>query len=147
MTDLCLFQDTYVEKGFNVTSRIMHNWLNQTVSVSSTEAQTAAAPLSYTPSFIDKLVAHESAEQIFAPLGKQVREFTETSRTTWVRLALGNGPNEKIFAVMLGYVVIGVAVALYLNVLTVGSMQSAGRAVRNAVRQQLLVVKVSLAQE
>lgn len=136
-----------MEKGFNVTSRIMHNWLNQTVSVSSTEPQTQAqAVLSYTPSFIDKLVAHESAEQIFAPIGKQVREFTETSRTAWVRLALGNGPNEKIFAVMLGYVVIGVAVALYLNVLTVGSMQSAGRAVRNAVRQQLLVVKVSLTQ-
>lgn len=59
-------------------------------------------------------------------------------------MALGDGTGERVFAIALGYAVIGVLIALYLNVFTVGSVKSAGRAVRSAVRQQLLVVKVRL---
>ncbi len=59
-------------------------------------------------------------------------------------MALGDGTGERFFAIALGYAVIGLLVAFYLNIFTVGSVKSAGRAVRSAVRQQLLVVKVSL---
>lgn len=84
------------------------------------------------------------AEPYFAPLGENVRVWWSSLQEHWVRLALGDGTTEKIFAISLGYVVDAILLAIYLNLLTVGSMKSAGRAVRNAVRQQLLVVKVSL---
>ena len=82
-------------------------------------------------------------EPSFAPIGRTVRLQTEAAQLTWFRLAVGDGPNEKMFAIILGYAVVGLLVAIYLNILTVGSVRSAGRAVRTAVRQQLLVVKVS----
>lgn len=82
------------------------------------------------------------AEPYFTALGKEVRVGVVGLRETYVRLALGHGTSEKIFAVVLGYIVLGLTLALYLNVLTVGNVRNAGRAVRSAVRQQLLVVKV-----
>lgn len=81
-------------------------------------------------------------EPYFAPLGSKVRTGLEDGKLTWTRLASGDGPNEKVFAVLLGYFVVALLVALYLNVLTIGNVKNAGRAVRSAVRQQLLVVKV-----
>lgn len=82
-------------------------------------------------------------EPYFAPIGKNVRELSAEGKTTWIKLATGDTPNDRAFAIILGYAVIGLLLAIYLNILTVGSMRSAGRAVRNAVRQQLLVVKVA----
>ena len=82
------------------------------------------------------------AEPYFAPLGRTIRLLGSDLRRHWVRLALGNGTAEKMFAIFLGYLVDAILLAVYLNLLNVGSMKSAGRAIRNAVRQQLLVVKV-----
>jgi E3 ubiquitin-protein ligase MARCH6 len=56
----------------------------------------------------------------------------------------GHGPVERIFAVMLGYIVVAILLAVYLNILTVSSVRSFGKAVRNVVRQQLLILKVCL---
>lgn len=84
------------------------------------------------------------AEPYFATLGGKVRVDAARLETTWKRLALGHGATERAFAVFLGYAVVGFLLAVYLNILTVGNVKSAGRAVRNAVRQQLLIVKVSL---
>ncbi len=81
-------------------------------------------------------------DPLFAPIGEAVRLLWKDLLVTWERLALGDGTTEKLFAISLGYMVDILLVALYLNVLTVGSMKSAGRAVRSAVRQQLVVVKV-----
>ena len=83
------------------------------------------------------------AEPVFAPIGKNVRELSEEGKTTWIKCATGDTPNDRTFAVLLGYAVVGLLLAIYLNILTIGSMRSAGRAVRHAVRQQLLVVKVA----
>ncbi|KAI0682125.1 hypothetical protein C8T65DRAFT_625163 [Cerioporus squamosus] len=82
-------------------------------------------------------------EPYFEPIGKTVREWSKDGKTSWVRFATGDTPNDRAFAVVLGYAVVGLLLAIYLNILTIGSMRSAGRAVRNAVRQQLLVVKVA----
>lgn len=84
------------------------------------------------------------AEPYFAPLGEKLRITWASVQEHWVRLALGDGTTEKIFAISLGYIVDAILLGIYLNILTVGSMKSAGRAVRNAVRQQLLVVKVGI---
>lgn len=81
-------------------------------------------------------------EPYFATLGREVRSAAERLQTSWINLALGQGTREKIFAIILGYGVVGVFLAVYLNVFTVGNARSAGRAIRSAVRQQLLVVKV-----
>jgi E3 ubiquitin-protein ligase MARCH6 len=83
-----------------------------------------------------------SAEPHFAAIGKEVRLTAVRLKTTWIRLALGDGTTEKIFAVILGYAVVALLLAMYLNILTVGNVKSAGRAVRSVVRQQLLVLKV-----
>lgn len=101
----------------------------------------------YGPSVLEKLAAEDSilfrlAEPLFAPIGHAVRMHSADAKETWIRLAVGNGTSSRIFAIALGYTVDALLLALYLNVLTVGSVRSAGRAVRNAVRQQLLVVKV-----
>lgn len=82
------------------------------------------------------------AEPHFAELGKRVRLFTVHGQTKWTQLALGDGPQEKMFAIALGYAVFAFLLALYLNILTMGTMRSAGRAVRSTIQQQLLVVKV-----
>ena len=109
----------------------------------------AEAPIAAQPTLLDKLLAPDSAfmriaEPYFAPLGEFVRLTSDDLKQSWVRLALGSGTAEKVFAISFGYAFVAVLLALYLNVLTVGSMRNAGRAVRSAVRQQLLVVKVRL---
>ncbi|KAI0630807.1 hypothetical protein C8Q77DRAFT_228608 [Trametes polyzona] len=84
-----------------------------------------------------------AAEPYFAPLGENLRRWSAEGKESWVEMAIGDGRQDRAFAVCLGYAVIGLMVAIYLNVLTVGTMKSAGRAVRSAIRQQLLVVKVA----
>lgn len=81
-------------------------------------------------------------EPRFAYVGREVRLFTNYFQQSWIRLTLGHGSSERAFAIVLGYGVVGIILALYLNVFSVGNAKTAGRAVRNAVRQQLLVVKV-----
>ncbi|KAJ7230501.1 hypothetical protein GGX14DRAFT_583567, partial [Mycena pura] len=85
----------------------------------------------------------EAAEPYFALLGNEVRISASQLRATWTQLALGHGVKEKIFAVVLGYVVVILLASIYLNLLTVGNMKTAGRAVKTAVREQLLVLKVA----
>jgi len=57
-------------------------------------------------------------------------------------MSLGRGPVEKAFAIVHGYLLIGISLAVYMNILTVGTIKTAEKALRTAVRQQLLVVKV-----
>ncbi|KAG9309896.1 hypothetical protein JVU11DRAFT_9928 [Chiua virens] len=83
-------------------------------------------------------------EPHFAHLGREVRLFTTHFQQSWASLTLGHGSSECAFAIILGYGVVGIILALYLNVFTVGNARTAGRAVRNVVRQQLLVVKVAM---
>lgn len=112
----------------------------QAAIASSPEASAGASPL-------QQLIADDSAfmrvaAPYFAPLGQVVRVMQKDARETWTKLAIGDGTPEKLFAIALGYLVAMLLIAIYLNVLTVGSMKNAGRAVRSAVRQQLVVVKV-----
>ncbi|KAI6001216.1 hypothetical protein EDD15DRAFT_2158897, partial [Pisolithus albus] len=98
---------------------------------------------------IEKFFERNSAlarflESYFADFGRDIRLATEQARQSWAHLALGHGTAERTFAICLGYTVITICLAFYLNVFTVGNARSAGRAVRNAVRQQLLVVKVAM---
>lgn len=57
-------------------------------------------------------------------------------------MSLGRGPVEKAFAIVLGYFLVGISLAVYMNILTVSTIKTAEKAFRTAVRQQLLVVKV-----
>lgn len=81
-------------------------------------------------------------EACFALLGKEVRLWFVKFKDAWYRMAVSNGPAERVFAIGLGYTIVALVLALYLNILTVGNARTATRAVRNAVRQQLLVLKV-----
>ncbi len=102
-----------------------------------------------TPSVVTRVLKSKHpivvrAEPYLEALGKHVRISSYQVATGWTRMALGDGTGERVFAIALGYAVIGLLIAFYLNVFTVGSVKSAGRAVRSAVRQQLLVVKARL---
>jgi E3 ubiquitin-protein ligase MARCH6 len=81
-------------------------------------------------------------EPYFAVLGGEVRLYVTQVQSTWIRLALGGGPISRVFAVCLGYFVVCLLFCLYLNILTVGNARNASIVVRNAIRQQLLVLKV-----
>ena len=81
-------------------------------------------------------------EPYFARLGKHVRLNASFTKASWAELANGDGTANRFFAIGLGYFVVGLVVALYLNLLNVGNVQSAGRAIRTAIRQQLIVTKV-----
>lgn len=99
-------------------------------------------------SYFDRFFESDSAiasflEPRFTRLGQELKLFMDPLRSSWVRLTLGHGTPERTFAIGLGYTVVAFCLTLYLNVFTVSAM-SAGRAIRNAVRQQLLVVKVCL---
>ena len=118
--------------------------VSEAFSLSAVSESTATVAA---PSFIEKLAADDSAfmqviSPYFAPVGEMVRALSKDAQETWFRLAVGDGTLEKVFAIFLGYAVDIVLLALYLNVLTVGSMKNAGRAVRSAIRQQLVVIKV-----
>lgn len=98
-------------------------------------------------SLLDALFESDSrlarwSEPYFAILGKHVRVIGISLMSLWSKAALGTGTLEKIFAICLGYLVIGFMIGVYLNILTTGNVRSAGRAIRRTVRQQLLIVKV-----
>ena len=81
-------------------------------------------------------------EPYFEALGKEVRISATTAQVTWIELALGNGPSNRVFAVSLGYLVAAFLLYIYLNLLAVSNARTAVLAVLNAVRQQLLILKV-----
>ena len=55
-------------------------------------------------------------------LGKQVKIRSCHVATGWTRMALtpGDGMGERIFAIALGYAVIGILITFFLNIFTVG---------------------------
>lgn len=81
-------------------------------------------------------------EPYFATLGQEIRHVTDGTSNWWMRMSLGRGPVEKAFAIVFGYFLVGISLAVYMNILTVGTIKTAEKALRTAVRQQLLVVKV-----
>ena len=81
-------------------------------------------------------------EPYFARLGKRVRLNAAGLKSAWIELANGDANMNRCFAIAFGYLIAGLLLAIYLNVQNVGSVQTAGRAVRNAIRQQLIVLKV-----
>ncbi|KAJ7780224.1 hypothetical protein DFH07DRAFT_729968 [Mycena maculata] len=145
LISMLLGQDK-AEKTFEVTSSVVcirTCWAHPLFAWTSVSSPTTPVPSKASdPSAFQSAIVNV-AEPYFAALGKEVRISAEQVQTTWTRLAIGHGPKEKIFAVALGYVVVMILVSLYLNLLTIGNMKTAGRAVRSAVREQLLVLKVA----
>ncbi|KAF8625036.1 hypothetical protein AX17_006950 [Amanita inopinata Kibby_2008] len=144
-------QERVIDVGFETYNRTQgffsDSWERVTIFTSwaTTEPATQPEAVTAAPSFITTYLSDAAlkAEPYFAIFGREVRLAAERFKDTWMRLALGHGPVERLFAVSLGYIISGVIIALYLNLLTVGTARSAGRAVRSAVRQQLLVIKVA----
>lgn len=126
-------------------SKITIMWENVVASLQTSPPSPSISSLQRLESFLesDSVIARY-LEPYFATLGREVRTASEQLLTSWVNLTMGQGTREKVFAIILGYGVVGVLLAIYLNVFTVGNARSAGRAIRSAVRQQLLVVKVAM---
>lgn len=81
-------------------------------------------------------------EPHFAQLGRVVRINAMWAKSSWVDLANGDATSNRLFSIALGYLIASFLLAIYLNILNVGNVQSAGRAMRSAIRQQLIVLKV-----
>ena len=81
-------------------------------------------------------------EPYLVVLGRWVRSHAAVAKLVWIDLATKDGAINRFFAVAFGYLIVAVLVALYLNALNVGNVRNAGRAIRNAIRQQLIVLKV-----
>lgn len=128
----------------NSTTSVYDNAVLWVTPSEAAPAQSSADPLGLNKFFDSESDIVHTLELHFASLGSQIRTFASHSKDTWIGLALGHGTVDKIFAVALGYGVVATLIALYLNILTVGNVKTAGRAVRSAVRQQLLVLKVSI---
>ncbi|KAK0238548.1 hypothetical protein EDD85DRAFT_1022072 [Armillaria nabsnona] len=86
--------------------------------------------------------AIERLEPSFAALGKEVRLSAVRFCDWWTDIALGHGSSERASAIILGYAVVALIVALYVHLLAIGNKE-AGRSVKSAFRQHLLVVKVA----
>ncbi|KIK49077.1 hypothetical protein CY34DRAFT_797462 [Suillus luteus UH-Slu-Lm8-n1] len=127
------------------TSKITTTWESVVASLQTPSPSPAISLSHRLENFLesDSVIARY-LEPYFATLGREVRTASEQLQTSWVNLTMGQGTREKVFAIILGYGVVGVLLAIYLNVFTVGNARSAGRAIRSAVRQQLLVVKVAM---
>ncbi|KZT09822.1 uncharacterized protein LAESUDRAFT_694262 [Laetiporus sulphureus 93-53] len=138
-----------IDGGYKVITPLLHAFdrmWSQAVLWLSSKPDIQQPQLS--PSIFDRVLQQDSAvmrfiEPYFAPLGNKACLLVEEAKLTYLRLAIGSGPNEKVFAILLGYAAVGFLLALYLNILTIGNVRNAGRAVRNAVREQLLVIKVA----
>ncbi|KAG7093540.1 hypothetical protein E1B28_007211 [Marasmius oreades] len=120
------------------------NWSIGYISSKTVDPETLATPAP-TSSWFDRTlpVVLHVIEPYFAPIGKEVRVGSSEIVDGWKQFATGDGPSERVFSVALGYIVVAVILGLYLNFLTVSNVRTAGRAVRNAIRQQLLVLKVA----
>ena len=81
-------------------------------------------------------------EPYFELLEKEVRLTGVKLQVAWTQVALGDGTSSRVFAIGLGYAVVSLLFCVYMNILTIANARTAGLAVRNAVRQQLLVLKV-----
>ena len=104
------------------------------------EGQTSSSSLTDLISFDNPI--GRIVEPYFEALGREVRTTGGAFQASWIRLTLGHGPVERTFAISLGYAMVAFGLAIYMNVLTAGTVKHAGKAVRTAIRQQLLVVKV-----
>ncbi|KAG8767308.1 hypothetical protein FRC12_006318 [Ceratobasidium sp. 428] len=83
----------------------------------------------------------ESIESRFAALGRAARLFSHAFARRWQQLAVADGTSERAFAISLGYLVLTLVMGIYLGVLNAGAVRGAARALRNAVKQQLIVIK------
>ncbi|EJD43727.1 hypothetical protein AURDEDRAFT_185325 [Auricularia subglabra TFB-10046 SS5] len=70
--------------------------------------------------------------------------FVARFTTRWAALVEGDGTVERMLAVALGYFLFMLAAASYLNTFSSANARNAGRAARNAIRQQLVVIKVAM---
>ncbi|SJL04278.1 uncharacterized protein ARMOST_07639 [Armillaria ostoyae] len=85
--------------------------------------------------------AIEWFEPSFTALGKEVRLSVVRFRDRWSDIALGHGSAGRASAIIVGYAVVALIVALYVHLLAIGNRE-ADRSVKSAFRQHLLVAKV-----
>lgn len=129
---------------------IFHHW-DRLVAHSRAAANTSLprpSPTSTAERILFQLPAPiESLEQIesrFSALGRTVRLFSHAFVRRWQQLTLSDGTSERAFAICLGYIVLCTVMGIYLGVLNAGTVRGAARALRNAVKQQLIVLKVRI---
>lgn len=132
-----------------VQNALFHHW--DRLVTHSQAAVDASVPRPSPTNVVERIVFRlpapsvqslEEVESRFAALGRAVRLFSHAFARRWRLLAIADGTSERAFAITLGYMVLCVVMGVYLGVLNAGAVRGAARALRNAVKQQLIVVKV-----
>ena len=134
---LTLFDYQY-QRGSDLAS-LVHGKFGEVISAFESDSDTPTNSLLNKgfDSTLGRLV-----EPYFAALGQGIRRVNDPFGNWWMRMSLGRGPVEKAFAIVFGYFLVGIGLAIYMNVLTASTIKNAEKALRTVVRQQLLVVKV-----
>jgi E3 ubiquitin-protein ligase MARCH6 len=138
--------------GLNFTifqSTISHHW--DRLLTHSRAAANASVPRPSPTNVVERIAfslpapsvqSLEFLESRFSTLGRTVRLFSHAFARRWQQRTLADGTSERGFAICLGYMVLCMVMGIYLGVLNAGTVRGAARALRNAVKQQLIVVKV-----
>ena len=120
-------------------------------AIKSTPVQPTPVPAPPASSLLDSPIMHRvlalpSVQTALShPLyTDHVLPFSTRLWHSWSTLVTSDTPAARASAVALGYGAVAVGLVMWLNVFNVGSVRTAGRAVRDAVRQWVLVVKVRL---
>ncbi|KZS94639.1 hypothetical protein SISNIDRAFT_410077 [Sistotremastrum niveocremeum HHB9708] len=85
-----------------------------------------------------------SRTSTFRGFSESCLSWSQRALATYLKFAHGDTTTDRVLFILLGDSLAGVLVAFYLNILTVGNIQNAGRAVRTVVKQQLMVMKVAV---
>ncbi|KAH7335166.1 hypothetical protein B0J17DRAFT_668903 [Rhizoctonia solani] len=140
--------------GLNFTvlqNTVYHHW--DRLVAHSRAAVDPSVPKPSPTSAAERIIFHlpapstRSLEQIesqFAAFGRTLRLFSHAFARRWQQLTIADGTSERAFAIFLGYIVLCMVMGIYLGILNTGAVRGAARALRNAVKQQLIVVKVAL---
>lgn len=145
---LGLYLFNAVLRFFNVlglvqVERMVRQW-TQEVPAGGQSATETASPHALISQRLHSLAQLLSRNITFRDFSERGVSWYQQALATYMKFAHGDTTTDRVLFIMVGYSIVGVLVAFYLNILTVGNIQNAGRAVRTVVKQQLMVMKVGL---
>jgi E3 ubiquitin-protein ligase MARCH6 len=82
------------------------------------------------------------AEEHVSSLRQSTQEFLASFREQFELLTIGNGPRERVFAVILGYIAFVICAAVYVNNAEPRGLKGIAGIIRTTIIQQVIVLKV-----
>ncbi|KAF9013558.1 hypothetical protein BDZ89DRAFT_467644 [Hymenopellis radicata] len=142
-----VFGDAPVDKAHEAGISIYYRVLNATEAISSwTSSEASNATKVETPS--EPSFLNVTAGDLWLRSSPISRHWERGPAFIWEvprvvdGVALGHGPSDRVTAVGIGYAVVAFILLSYVHLLAVGNKET-GKAVKNLLRQHVLVLKVA----